>query len=136
MSDQAIEAVSPAKLIEEYIALRDAKKHADETYAEFIKVNYADRMDELERVLLDTLNKLGVDSLAGQSGTVYKKLSTSVTVADAREFRRHVIGDEDWDVIDWRANKTAINDRVENGEALPPGVNRTTFFSVGIRRKS
>jgi len=126
----------PAKLIEEYIALRDAKKHADETYAEFIKVNYSDRMDELERVLLDTLNKLGVDSLAGQSGTVYRKLSTSVTVADAREFRRHVIGDEDWDVIDWRANKTAINDRVENGEALPPGVNRTTFFSVGIRRKT
>jgi hypothetical protein len=136
MSDQATEAASPARLIEEYIALRDAKKHADETYAEFIKVNYADRMDELERVLLDTLNKLGVDSLAGQSGTVYRKLSTSVTVADAREFRRHVIGDEDWDVIDWRANKTAINDRVENGEALPPGVNRTTFFSVGIRRKT
>ena len=126
----------PAELIEEYIALRDAKKVADETYAEFVKVNYTDRMDELERTLLDTLNKLGVDSLAGKSGTVYKKLSTSVTIADAREFRRHVIGDEDWDLVDWRANKTAINDLVENGEPLPPGINRTTFYSVGIRRKA
>ena len=130
------EPVTPAKLIEEYVALRDAKKHADETYAEFVKVNYSTRMDELETILLDTLNKLGVDSLAGPSGTVYKKLSTSVTIADAREFRRHIIGTEEWDLLDWRANKTAINDRIDAGEALPPGVNRTTFFSVGIRRKS
>lgn len=135
MNDMPAEP-QPAKLIEEYIALRDGKKNADETYAEWVKVNFSTRMEELERILLDTLNKLGIDSLAGQSGTVYKKLSTSVTVADAREFRRHVIGDEDWDILDWRANKTAINDRVEAGEALPPGINRSTFFSVGIRRKS
>ena len=127
---------TPAQLIEEYIVLRDAKKNADETYAEFVKVNYSTRMDELENILLDTLNKLGVDSLAGQSGTVYKKLSTSVTVADGREFRRHIIGAEDWDLLDWRANKTAINDRIDQGQELPPGVNRTTFYSVGIRRKS
>ena len=127
---------TPAQLIEEYIVLRDAKKQADETYAEFIKTHYSTRMDELENILLDKLNQLGVDSLAGQSGTVYKKLSTSVTIADAREFRRHVIGDEDWDLLDWRANKTAINDRIDQGQELPPGVNRTTFYSVGIRRKS
>ena len=127
---------TPAALIEEYIVLRDAKKQADETYAEFIKTHYSTRMDELENILLDKLNQLGVDSLAGQSGTVYKKLSTSVTIADAREFRRHVIGDEDWDLLDWRANKTAINDRIDQGQELPPGVNRTTFFSVGIRRKT
>ena len=127
---------TPAALIEEYIVLRDAKKQADETYAEFIKTHYSTRMDELEGILLDTLNRLGVDSLAGQSGTVYKKLSTSVTVADGREFRRHIIGAEDWDLLDWRANKTAINDRIDQGQELPPGVNRTTFYSVGIRRKS
>lgn len=127
---------TPAQLIEEYIALRDAKKAADETYAEFIKTHYSNRMDELESILLDQLNTLGVDSLAGQTGTVYRKLSTSVTVADAREFRRHVIGSEEWDLLDWRANKTAVNDMVERGETIPPGINRTTFFSVGIRRKT
>ena len=126
----------PVALIEEYITLRDAKKHADETYAEFVKQNYSNRMGDLERILLDTLNKLGVDSLAGQTGTVYKKLSTSITVADMREFRRHVIGSEDWDLADMRANQTAVNERVDRGDPLPPGINRSTFFSVGIRRKS
>ena len=126
----------PVALIEEYITLRDAKKHADETYAEFVKQNYSNRMGDLERILLDTLNKLGVDSLAGQTGTVYKKLTTSVTVGDAREFRRHVIGSEEWDLIDWRANKTAVNDLVEQGGELPPGINRSAFYSVGVRKSS
>lgn len=136
MNDQTRIEQTPAQLIEEYIALRDGKKVADDTYAEFVKANYSTRMDELETILLDQLNTLGVDSIAGKTGTVYKKLTTSVTVADAREFRRHVIGGEDWDLLDWRANKTAVNDRIDQGQELPPGINRSTFFTVGIRRKS
>lgn len=126
----------PAELIEEYIKLRDGKKIADDTYEAWLQENYKTRMVELEGVLLDTLNKLGIDSLAGPSGTVYKRITTSVTVADAGEFRRHVIGSEQWDLIDWRANKTTINDMVEKNELLPPGINRSEFWTVGIRRKS
>ena len=58
-----------------------------------------------------------------------------MTIADGREFRRHVIGGEQWDLADWRANKTAVNDLVEQGEPLPPGINRSAFYKVGIRRK-
>ena len=57
-------------------------------------------MNEIELTLLDQLNQLGVDSVASQEGTAYKKMSTSVTMADAREFRRHVIGGELWDLIE------------------------------------
>ena len=59
----------------------------------------------------------------------------SVTTADAREFRRHVIGTESWDLADWRPNKTIVNEMVEQGLDVPPGVNRATFLTVGIRRK-
>ena len=93
-------------------------------------------MDSLEKALLNVLNSLGVDSIKSQRGTVYKKLTTSVTVGDAREFRRHVIGSEEWDLIDWRANKTAVNDLVEQGGELPPGINRSAFYSVGVRKSS
>lgn len=132
-----VEGKTPAEVIEHYIALRDSKKIAEDTYDTWQKANYSNPMKYLEGWLLNKLNELGVDSVSGPegTGTAYKKLTTSVTVADAREFRRHVIGSEDWDLIDWRANKTAVNELVEKGEALPPGVNYSSFLTVGIRRK-
>jgi hypothetical protein len=128
--------VTPAEMVAEYIALRDARDQGKKKFEEMLRARYLDRMDELETQLLDLLNKLGSDSIASPAGTVYKKLSTSVTVADSREFQRHVIGGELWDLIDWRANKTAVNDLIEAGEPVPPGINRSAFYSVGVRRKS
>jgi hypothetical protein len=128
--------VTPAQLVATYIALRDQKKAAEEQFETFLREHYTERMKDLEIQLLDILNKLGVESIASTKGTAYRKESVSVTIADQREFRRHVIGDEAWELADWRANKTAIEALVENNEPLPPGVNRTTFASVGIRRKS
>jgi hypothetical protein len=135
MTEKLTNGGTPASMVEEYISLRDQRKAADDKYAEWLKENFTDRMDELEVLLLNTLNALGSESISSKKGTVYKRISTSVTVADSREFKRHVIGGEHWDLIDWRANKTAVNDLVENGESVPPGVNRSTFATVGIRKK-
>lgn len=126
---------TPAALIEKYISLRDQKKAAEDKFKEFMQTHYGDPMDAIEVQILDVLNQQGIDSLAAKSGSAYKKVNTSVTVADAASFRRHVIGESAWELIDWRANKTAVNDLVENGDELPPGLNRSTFITVGIRRK-
>lgn len=128
--------VKPAELVEEYIALRDARDQAKAKYEAWLKENCTDRMEVIEAMLLDTLNSLGVDSIASKIGTAYKKLTTSVTVGDAREFRRHVIGAEDWDLLNWSASKTAVNELVEKGHPVPPGINRSAFFTIGIRRKN
>jgi hypothetical protein len=127
--------ITPAQLVAEYIVLRDQKKAADEQYKAFIEQHYTNRMNELELLLLDFLNTSGADSIASPDGTAYKKLDTSVTVSDAAAFRRHVIGTEAWELIDWRANKTAVKDLLEGGDGLPPGVNYSSAYSVGIRRK-
>jgi hypothetical protein len=127
--------VKPADLVEEYIRLRDEKKRAEDTYKVWLDEHYNTRMNEIELTLLDTLNQLGSDSIASPAGTAYKKLSTSVTTADGREFRRHVIGGELWDLIEFRPSKTAINDLIEKGEPIPPGINRSAFYTIGIRRK-
>ena len=132
MSDTTL---TPAKLVSHYIQYRDQKRAAEKALEAWLEEEYEAPMRELERTLLETLNQLGVDSLAARGvGTVYKKMSSSVTVADTREFQRHVIGTEAWDLLDWRANKTAVNDLVEKGEPVPPGINRTTFLTVGIRK--
>jgi hypothetical protein len=127
---------TPAELIEEYISLRTAKQQHDKQYDELVKLNFTDRMNEIEGVMLDKLRIMGADNIKTPSGTVYKKESTSVTVADPREFRRHIIGAEDWEALEWRVAKTVINDRVAAGEPIPPGVNRSVTDGVGFRRPS
>ena len=128
--------IKPSELVEEYIALRDTKKQKEAEFEAAIQENITNRMNEIEIALLDQLNALGIDSVSGKSGTAYKKISTSVTIADPREFRRHVIGTEQWDLANWSANKTLVNDMVERGEPIPPGVNRSAFYTIGIRRKT
>lgn len=126
--------ISPADLVEEFILLRNEKAKFVKLCEEREQELYTDRMEFIKNQLIDLLNRLGVDSIAGRTGTAYKTISTSVTTADAREFRRHVIGTEQWDLADWRPNKTVINDMVERGEPLPPGVNRSAFVNINVRK--
>lgn len=136
MNATNITAMKPADLVEEFIRLRDERQQVEKGFEEEIKKRYGDRMEAIKVTLLDLLNKLGVDSIAGKTGTVFKTTTVSVTTADMREFRRHVIGIEAWDLVDWRPNKTAINDLVERGEPLPPGINRSSFWNINVRRKA
>lgn len=122
----------PSVLVERYLLLRNERKAFDEKAAALRKANYDDEMVELENGLLDILNKTGAESIRAKTGTVSKKLFSSVTIADGAEFRRHVIGSEDWDLADWRASKTTIEERLENGDTLPPGVNRTTTWKIHV----
>lgn len=126
---------TPADMVAAYIELRDLATKTEEEFKAQMKERVYDKMLALEAQLLDLLNKLGADSIASKKGTVYKKLSTSVTTADMREFRRHVIGSELWDLADWRPNKTLVTEMVAKGEPLPPGVNFSSHYSVQIRRK-
>jgi len=46
-----------------------------------------------------------------------------------------VIGSEAWDLLDRKANVTAVSDFIEENNAPPPGVNFSTTYVVGVRRK-
>lgn len=127
--------VKPSELVAQYIQLRDAKDAATQKYKDFCATHFGGPMEEIEMKLLKLFNDLGVDNLNARGiGTAYRLTQVSVTIADPREFRRHVIGNEQWDLADWRASKTAINDLVEKGEPLPPGINRVARYTIGIRR--
>ena len=124
----------PIDLIDRYVELRDQLKAADAGYAAWKNENFDTPMNEIEMQLLDQLNQSGVDSFKTKKGTAYKKKAVSVTTADGAEFRRHVIGLEAWDLIDFRPNKTTVSDLVDNGEGVPPGLNYTTIYKVNINR--
>jgi hypothetical protein len=125
----------PGELVSEYIALRDAKKQFEEMASAKCRDLYVNRMDNIEAELLELFNQLGVDQISGKDHTAFRTTSVSVTTADGGAFREYVIANAKWEMADWKPNRTQINQLVEEGQPLPPGVNRTTFASVQIRRK-
>jgi len=122
----------PIDLIGTYVDLRGKLKAADAAYAAWKKEHFDAPMDDIELKLLDQMNQTGVDSFKTKKGTAYKKKAVSVTTADGSEFRRHVIGLEAWDLIEFRPAKTAIMDMVDAGEPVPPGLNYSTRYNVNI----
>lgn len=132
-----LENLKDNELIRTYLDLRNEKKATDEQYQALAHAKFGEPMQAIEQIMLERLNKRGSDSIKAKGvGTAFKKQVVSVTTADAREFQRHVIGGELWDLIEFRPSKTAINDLVEKGEPLPPGINRTGTFVVQFRTGS
>lgn len=121
------------KRVDQYVRLRDLIKAEDDAHKEKMALK-RDMLQKLNNLLLDMLQQTKQDSAATSFGTVYRKTKKSATIADAGLFRRHVIGGEHFDLIDWRANVTAVAQWIEENHEPPPGVNYSTSVDVGVRR--
>jgi hypothetical protein len=66
-------------------------------------------------------------------GTVFKKTSESASIADKDAFRRHVIGSQDYDLVDMKANVPAVRKHIATVGEAPPGINFSSFASLGVR---
>lgn len=130
---EALTKRTPAELVEAYIKLRDKKEAATAEFKKSLETTNK-VMDMLEGVLLEQLQTLGVDSLTAKGiGTVYRNTQNSCTVEDRDTFRSWVEETENWDVVDMRANKTAVKELLDKGETVP-GVKFSSIYTVGIRR--
>ena len=120
-------------LVEQMVKTRDKLKDADDAHKERTKVarEYKER---LENALLAKLNEVGGESVKTAHGTVYRTTRRSATIADGDVFRQFVIGNEAFDLVDWKANANACDDFIKNEGTPPPGVNFSTAFTVGVRR--
>lgn len=121
------------KRTQQFVQLRDKmdeikKRHAEE----LLPYNNAKAM--LETYFLQKLDELGVSSVAGPHGTVYRSTQASATIADGEAFRAFVQERKAWELADIRANKTAVKEYVESQGVAPPGVNYSTHVTVGCRR--
>jgi hypothetical protein len=123
------------KWVQQYIALRDELKRRDElheTATKELKDLMADRAGKLQAFL----DKSGVESASTQYGTVYTTTRYSASVADPKAFMEYVIQNQDWDMIERRANVTAARDFVKDHNAPVPGVNLSSLATIGVRRPS
>jgi len=120
-------------LVEKYVQLRDKKAELDKAHKEKM-AKFNDAMKELESRLLDNLNTMGVESARTPNGTAYRTVRSSVKVEDRDAFLQFVKENGQWEFLESRANKPAVENYLEEQEELPPGLTINRQSVVNIRR--
>lgn len=133
------------KRVGQYVQVRDKINALKEKHKEEL-LPWGELLDQLNTEIVGHLNTVGADSVSTAHGTAYKTEKKSVSIADMTAFWTYVVSQGDFDLIDKRANVTAveayINRRVEEAQSdpsiipgPPPGVNFSSRYVAGVRRK-
>lgn len=125
--------ITPGQATEAYIKLRDKKKERDEAHKESLKP-LVQMMDQIEAGLLEFINASGANSFASDAGTAYKSEQVSATIEDKEAFRNFVVETQQWDALDWKANKGFVKDYLEENEESPPGLKISKINTIGVQR--
>ena len=122
-----------SKRVDQYVRLRDEIKKLDDAHKEKMKP-YREALEKLNNLLLTHLNEIGGESVKSASGTVYRTERKSASLSDPDAFMRFVIANEAWDLLDRKANVTAVVDFIDENDTQPPGVSLNRSYVVGVRR--
>jgi len=97
---------------------------------------YKKALDDMNALLLNHLNEIGANNVNTDAGTVYRTEKKAASLADPKAFMDYVITNKAWDLMDRKANTTAVAEFMKEHQTLPPGVNFSSAFVVGVRRPS
>jgi hypothetical protein len=125
--------MTPAEMISAYLQIRDKKRLLEERHKQELKP-FNEGLAQLENALAKAMDETGLTNLPGQGGTAYRATRSSVTVADWDSFITWVREAEAWHVLEHRANKTAIDEILNDNNDLPPGLNVTRTSVVNVRK--
>ena len=123
-----------AKRIAQFVRMRDHIKQIEEKHKEELKP-FKETLEKLSSALMDHLNTIGADSIATPFGTAHKTTKNSASIADMDAFWTWVITQGSFDMVDRKANVTAVGEFIKENGAPPPGVNWSSHQVVGVRRK-
>jgi len=119
--------------VDQFVKLRDLIRAKDDEHKNNMKP-LKETLEQLNAVLLKHLDELGGESVKTDSGTVYRTERKNASLADAEAFMDFVVRHGAFDLLDRKANVTAVEDYINDHDAPPPGVNFTKTFVVGVRR--
>lgn len=129
-------SINLEQVVQAYNAIRDArtvKRHAWE--AEDLALEQD--QETLKRHMLDLLNQVGGQSIATKQGTVYRTEKVKPSAADWAAIYEWIMQDpERFDLLEKRLKATFVKTLLDEGHALPPGVNVHREFEVSVRRPS
>lgn len=117
-----------------HINIRDARsklrKQYDDSDAD-LKAAQA----KLEAVMLDHLNKHGMDSVRTSDGTFYRQEEITPSASDWNALYDWIKEHDAWDALERRIKKTFVKEHMEAHQGgLPPGISVFREFVVRVRR--
>lgn len=122
------------ELVEKYIALRDKKAEKKKAYD--LSIAHDDEvLDKIEAVLLKTFQETGLESVSTKAGTAYTSNRASAKVADKDAFMEFVIEGKNWEFLENRVSKEAVEQYKAANDDLPPGISWSEIRTVNVRRK-
>lgn len=127
--------VTVDKRVAQYIAVRDAIKAANDKHEAEIKP-LTDLQNMLTGWLQSFMEQAGAENVKTAHGTCYSSTRYSASLADPEAFMKFVRDTNSFDLLDRKANVTAVKDYVAEKNTLPPGVNLSSIKTVGVRRAS
>lgn len=119
--------------VEALIGCRDKLEAIKKEYEEK-KAEWVDRRDKLEGIIQQFMQENQLDNLKTEAGTCYTTVKYTASLADPDAFMTYVIANQRYDLLDRRANVTAVRDFTERTKVPPPGVNLTSYQSLNVRR--
>lgn len=122
------------QMIDNYVKIRDAKAEAKKAFDKETE-RMTQAMVKLEGMFSKQLEDLGVESFRSEHGTVFKKLRSSVSIADRDEFYQWAVVNNELGAIDMKANAKAVRELLQKGTQVP-GVKYSESYQIGVRRKS
>lgn len=119
--------------IAQYVKLRDMMDQLEERQAAERKPLRA-VIDQLGGWLQKFLDDNKLENLKTKSGSCYITTRFTASVQDPDGFMKFVKESGNFDLLERRANSTAVRDYVKEHNHLPTGVNLTQLSSIGVRR--
>jgi hypothetical protein len=119
----------------QYVAVRDKIREIEERHKEELK-EWKDAIEDLTAWFTQALDKHGAKSVKTTQGTVYQSTRYSASLSDPKAFMDYVIANNAFDLMDRKANSTAVRDFIEQHKSEPPGVRLSAIRTVGVRRAS
>jgi hypothetical protein len=120
------------RMVEQYIIVRDGLKVLEDRYDKeregLVKIR-----EILTGRLLEHMNTTNTTSLKTPFGTASKSVKYTASLPDPDAFMNHVKTTGQFDLLDRRANSTAVREYVAKHNVLPPGSNLTSWEGVNVR---
>lgn len=120
-------------VVKNYVLIRDKIKEQDKLYDDKM-APLKGLLNELSGKLTSLLEDVGAESIKTAAGTAYSTTRYSASLKDPQAFMEYVIKSEAWDLLDRKANATAVRDFIATNGSEPPGSKLSVVRSVGVRR--
>jgi len=137
MTDQATatsQSMDVEARITQYLVIRDTIAAKKKELEEALKP-YNEAKKLMEGMFLAYLSEHNQTSATTEAGTVHILDRLSATVEDMDLFRKYIVANELWHLVDWKANAPKVEEWIgENDGNIPPGLKFGRFRTTSVRR--